>query len=109
MQVRAHAKINWALRVTGKRADGYHDIETLFQTVTLHDTLTIEPSSKLALECDDPSIPVDDSNGLVEATLDALETRARTARESERAPRAESPQPPLASGPESAPATDSAS
>ena len=67
MQVRAHAKINWALRVTGKRADGYHDIETLFQTITLHDTLTIEPASQLTLTCSDPTIPVDDSNLVIRA------------------------------------------
>ena len=67
MQIRAHAKINWALRVTGKRADGYHDIETLFQTITLHDTLTIDPSPQLLLECSDPSIPSDESNLVIRA------------------------------------------
>ena len=34
MKVPSYAKINWALRVVGKRADGYHDIETLFQTIS---------------------------------------------------------------------------
>jgi 4-diphosphocytidyl-2-C-methyl-D-erythritol kinase len=62
MEVRAHAKINWALRVTGKRADGYHDIETVFQTISLHDTLTFTASDRFTLTCDDPSIPADDTN-----------------------------------------------
>ena len=62
MQLRAHAKINWALRVTGKRSDGYHDIETLFQTISLYDTITIEPAPTLSLTCSDPTIPVDDTN-----------------------------------------------
>lgn len=66
-EVRAHAKINWALRVIGKRADGFHDIETLFQTITLHDTLTIDQASKLSLECSDPTIPSDDTNLVVRA------------------------------------------
>jgi len=66
-QLTAHAKINWSLRVTGKRADGYHDIETLFQTISLHDTLTIEPSDKLELTCSDPSIPTDDTNLVIRA------------------------------------------
>jgi 4-diphosphocytidyl-2-C-methyl-D-erythritol kinase len=66
-EVRAHAKINWALRVTGKRADGYHDIETVFQTVSLHDTLTFTPSDRLTLTCDDPTIPVDDTNLVMRA------------------------------------------
>jgi 4-diphosphocytidyl-2-C-methyl-D-erythritol kinase len=67
MQIRAYAKINWALRIVGKRADGYHDIETLFQTITLHDTLTIEPGPELSLECDDPTIPTDDTNLVMRA------------------------------------------
>lgn len=67
MRQRAYAKINWALRVTGKRADGYHDIETLFQTISLYDTLTIEPASRLSLRCSDPSIPADDRNLVIRA------------------------------------------
>jgi len=66
-EVRAHAKINWALRVTGKRADGYHDIETVFQTISLHDTLTFRDAERLSLTCDDPSIPTDDTNLVLRA------------------------------------------
>ena len=67
MEIRAHAKINWALRVTGKRADGYHDIETVFQTISLHDTLTFSASGRLTMTCDDPTIPTDDTNLVVRA------------------------------------------
>jgi 4-diphosphocytidyl-2-C-methyl-D-erythritol kinase len=66
-EVRAHAKINWALRVTGKRADGYHDIETIFQTISLHDTLTFSASDRLTLACDDPTIPTGETNLVVRA------------------------------------------
>jgi len=59
MRINAHAKINWSLRITGKRADGFHDLETLFQTISLHDTLTFTESDHLSLTCDDPSIPID--------------------------------------------------
>jgi 4-diphosphocytidyl-2-C-methyl-D-erythritol kinase len=62
MQIAAYAKINWSLRVIGKRADGYHDIETLFQTISLHDVLTIDTSDQLTMTCSDPSIPTDDTN-----------------------------------------------
>lgn len=62
MQLRAHAKINWALRVTGKRPDGFHDIETVFQTISLYDTISIEPADTLSLTCSDPAIPVDETN-----------------------------------------------
>jgi 4-diphosphocytidyl-2-C-methyl-D-erythritol kinase len=65
--MKAYAKINWALRIVGKRADGYHDIETLFQTISLHDTLTIEPDAALSLTCDDPTIPTDDRNLVIRA------------------------------------------
>ena len=67
MQIPAYAKINWALRVTGRRADGYHDIETLFQTISLHDTLTIEPAAELSFTCSDPTIPTGDRNLVVRA------------------------------------------
>jgi 4-diphosphocytidyl-2-C-methyl-D-erythritol kinase len=67
MRVNAHAKINWSLRITGKRADGFHDLETLFQTISLHDTLTFEDSDQLTLTCDDPSIPVDGRNLVLRA------------------------------------------
>ncbi|HEV7486565.1 MAG TPA: 4-(cytidine 5'-diphospho)-2-C-methyl-D-erythritol kinase [Thermoanaerobaculia bacterium] len=71
MRVNAYAKINWSLRITGKRADGFHELETLFQTISLHDTLTIEDSDHLSFTCDDPSIPVDETNLVVRAAGDA--------------------------------------
>lgn len=64
---RSYAKINWALRITGKRADGFHDLETVFQTISLHDELTFTPSDSLSLTCDDPTIPVDESNLVMRA------------------------------------------
>jgi 4-diphosphocytidyl-2-C-methyl-D-erythritol kinase len=67
MRVKAYAKINWSLRIAGKRADGFHDLETLFQTISLHDTLTFEDSDRLSLTCDDPSIPVDERNLVIRA------------------------------------------
>ena len=64
---KSYAKINWSLRITGKRADGYHDLETVFQTISLHDTLIFRESDRLALTCDDPSIPVDETNLVLRA------------------------------------------
>ena len=37
------AKINWWLRVLDRRPDGFHNIETVFQEIALHDTLMVEP------------------------------------------------------------------
>ena len=42
----AFAKINLSLRVLGKRADGYHEIDTVLQTVSLHDTITFEVTDR---------------------------------------------------------------
>ncbi|MEA2492043.1 MAG: 4-diphosphocytidyl-2-C-methyl-D-erythritol kinase [Acidobacteriota bacterium] len=67
LTVRSYAKINWSLRITGKRADGYHDLETLFQQISLHDVLTFAPADALTLTCDDPSIPVDETNLVLRA------------------------------------------
>ena len=76
MRVAAYAKINWTLRVAGKRTDGYHDIETVFQTITLHDVVTIEPASELSLTCSEPALPVDESNLVIRAAR-AIGVRAR--------------------------------
>src|SRR4051812_49196516 len=62
MQAESYAKINWMLRVLGRRADGFHDIETIFQTISLHDTLTFTESHELTVTCDDPTIPTDETN-----------------------------------------------
>ena len=64
---RSPAKINWALRITGRRPDGFHDLETVFQTISLHDQLTFAPGSGLSLTCDDPAIPTDDTNLVLRA------------------------------------------
>lgn len=61
------AKINWTLRVLGKRRDGFHELCTLFQTVSLCDTLAFEEGDELELTCDDPRIPTDESNLIVKA------------------------------------------
>lgn len=50
--LQAHAKINWFLRVLGRRDDGYHDIETLMQGIGLYDELYIEPAKELTLASD---------------------------------------------------------
>jgi 4-diphosphocytidyl-2-C-methyl-D-erythritol kinase len=64
---KSYAKINWSLRITGKRADGFHDLETVFQTIALHDELTFRESDHLSLTCDDLTIPVDDTNLVLRA------------------------------------------
>lgn len=56
------AKVNFFLRVVGKRADHFHEICTIFQTVSLCDYLTFTPAKKITLTCDDETIPTDETN-----------------------------------------------
>lgn len=51
IKVTANAKINLALSVTGKRADGYHEIDTVMQSVTLNDNVTVEKRRRISVEC----------------------------------------------------------
>jgi 4-diphosphocytidyl-2-C-methyl-D-erythritol kinase len=44
VRIPAYAKVNLRLEVLGKRADGYHELRTIFQTVSLHDTLRLRAS-----------------------------------------------------------------
>lgn len=60
---RAHAKVNLDLRVLGTRADGFHELRTVFQTIELHDTLLcVERPGLFALKCRMAGVPLDDSN-----------------------------------------------
>jgi 4-diphosphocytidyl-2-C-methyl-D-erythritol kinase len=47
LTLEAPAKINWFLLVKGKRPDGYHEIESLLQRLSLHDTLAFEESDSI--------------------------------------------------------------
>ena len=70
MQVFAPAKINLSLKIQGRRADGFHDIETFIAPISLCDELKIEKNKaaeELEFRCDDPSVPTGDENLVVRA------------------------------------------
>lgn len=67
LTVPSYAKVNLYLRVLGKREDGYHDIFTIFQTVSLHDELKFEDAVSLELKCDDPDVPSGEKNLIIRA------------------------------------------
>jgi 4-diphosphocytidyl-2-C-methyl-D-erythritol kinase len=58
------AKVNLSLEVIRRRRDGFHEIETIFQSIDLADRLSIEWSADGGIEiaCSDPAIPTDESN-----------------------------------------------
>ncbi len=58
LTLKAPAKINWFLKVLARREDGFHEIESLIQKVSLYDELTIRESQDLTLETD-VDIPVE--------------------------------------------------
>ena len=64
------AKINLGLHIHGKREDGFHELETIFQMVSLYDDLELEllPSG-IKLECDAPGVPTDENNLVYKAVL----------------------------------------
>jgi 4-diphosphocytidyl-2-C-methyl-D-erythritol kinase len=72
----AFAKINLSLRVLGRRADGYHELRTVFQTISLKDSLTFEATAEEDVEllCSAPDVPADESN-LVLRAASALRER----------------------------------
>jgi 4-diphosphocytidyl-2-C-methyl-D-erythritol kinase len=60
LRLRAFAKINLGLKIIGKRPDGYHEIQTVYQTVALRDRLSVSLGSRpsrIRVECDEPRVP----------------------------------------------------
>ena len=69
LAIPSFAKVNLGLHILGKRPDHYHEIQTVLQTVSLHDRLSflVTLSGPIVFTCDNPSIPVDDSNLVIKA------------------------------------------
>ena len=69
--VKAPAKINLSLDVLGKRPDGYHEISTVMQAVSLYDTVTVtdNESGEVTVFCGYEGVPNDESNIAVKAAL----------------------------------------
>jgi 4-diphosphocytidyl-2-C-methyl-D-erythritol kinase len=70
MQLLAPAKINLSFEIKGRRADGFHEIETLMAPISLADRFTIERAGddeEIRFSCDDASLPGGDDNLVVRA------------------------------------------
>jgi 4-diphosphocytidyl-2-C-methyl-D-erythritol kinase len=63
IEVRCPAKINLFLRVGLQRGDGYHEIETVYHSIALHDTLTLRRTSRgISVRSDHPDVPAGPAN-----------------------------------------------
>jgi len=62
--VRSFAKINLGLYIGARRADGFHELRTVYQTIALHDVIRVSVGRGRGIEirCDDPRVPLDSSN-----------------------------------------------
>src|SRR6266581_4926354 len=80
--VRSFAKINLGLCIGPLRADGFHELRTIYQTIALHDVIRVEVTRGAGIEirCEDPRVPKDQSNTcyrIVEPARAALNAKGR--------------------------------
>jgi 4-diphosphocytidyl-2-C-methyl-D-erythritol kinase len=79
--MRSFAKINLGLRIGAARADGFHELLTVYQTIGLHDVIRVSAGrgTGIVIRCEDPRVPRDESNTcyrIVEKALAALRAKA---------------------------------
>ena len=79
LEIPAYAKVNFTLEVLGRRGDGYHEIASIMQTVSLHDTVTVDPAEEITLSPALPGVAVEDNLAYRAAVL--LAERSGTGQE----------------------------
>ncbi|MGA7755998.1 MAG: 4-(cytidine 5'-diphospho)-2-C-methyl-D-erythritol kinase, partial [Candidatus Sulfotelmatobacter sp.] len=87
--MRSFAKVNLGLRIGAARADGFHELLTVYQTLGLYDLIrvSVERGTGIEIRCDDPRVPRDASNTcyrIVESAMEALRARGRVVIEIEK-------------------------
>ena len=80
--VRSFAKINLGLYIGPPRADGFHDLRTLYQTIALHDVIRVRVvrGTGIAITCADRRVPCDASNTcyrMAERVMEELDASGR--------------------------------
>jgi 4-diphosphocytidyl-2-C-methyl-D-erythritol kinase len=87
--VRSFAKINLGLGIGALRADGFHELRTVYQTIALHDVIRVSVGrgSGIEIRCEDSRVPKDESNTcyrIVERAMVALKAHGRVVIEIEK-------------------------
>jgi 4-diphosphocytidyl-2-C-methyl-D-erythritol kinase len=82
VQLRSFAKINLGLRIGAARADGFHELLTVYQTIALHDLIhiSVNRGSGIEIRCRDLRVPKDDTNTcyrIADKTLRRLKAKGR--------------------------------
>jgi 4-diphosphocytidyl-2-C-methyl-D-erythritol kinase len=81
--VRSHAKVNLGLYIGAPRRDGFHSLVTVYQTIEVHDRVTVSahpaPATALTLVADDARVPADSRNTAWKMISLALEEMGVTA------------------------------
>lgn len=67
LELPSFAKINWLLRILGRRDDGFHEICTIFQTVSLADRIVFEHQKELTLISDRKDLSCGEDNLIIRA------------------------------------------
>jgi 4-diphosphocytidyl-2-C-methyl-D-erythritol kinase len=63
LTLKSYAKINWTLDVLYRRDDGYHELRTIYQTISIHDRLHLgETGGAIEISSDDERVPLDETN-----------------------------------------------
>mgnify|MGYP001166635656 CR=1 FL=1 len=75
LNCKSYAKVNLCLHILGQREDGFHNIQSIFQTINLFDTLTfiVEDNSRIKLECD--YVDLKNKNNIIIKTWDMLASK----------------------------------
>jgi 4-diphosphocytidyl-2-C-methyl-D-erythritol kinase len=75
LEKQSPCKVNLLLNILGKRADGFHEVETVMHPVRVFDTISLErKGSHIELTCNEPSLPTDSRNLVFRAASLFLKT-----------------------------------
>jgi len=79
IQLKAYAKLNLSLDITGKRPDGYHELDGIMQSVSLHDTVTIAKADDILVKMDIGDVHMQRNTAFAAAQAFARQTKIKGA------------------------------